>query len=371
MKNNTHPCKTASVVYSVLFIFIIGIITGANAQPSLGTTSFTTGSTVTMVASTPCTGGQSGTSGGYLFTVFSAANCALNNALGSGSDGHINLITTPVVTGIWQEGRIASNNGSEFQLDNFVFSVLTVPFVGKTLTITGYRNGSAVAGATAVSPVISATGLTNSVTVDVSANIFFDNIDEFRLTPSGIDAQGTVNIQSITISAPNSTLPLTFLNMNAFSYGKGVKVEFGTADESNIESYEIQFSNDGMRYQTQKTIPALNRAVNKYEAFIPGYAAKIWVRVVSIELNGGKEMSNIVIVQGETGDGKSISVFPNPAKDILYVNGVNNSEYSIINLQGSILQKGKLMNEQVDIRFLTPGIYLLKAGNQSVRFYKK
>ncbi|MEQ1797959.1 MAG: T9SS type A sorting domain-containing protein [Lacibacter sp.] len=370
MKNCILFFKRVSAVYLSAFIFVIGIVTVSNAQPSLGTTSFTTGSTVTMVASTPCTAGQSGTSAGYLFTVFSGANCALNNVVSAGSDGHINLITSPTITGIWQEGRIASSNGSEFQLDNFVFSVLTVPFIGKTIIVTGYRNGSVVPGATAVSGVISATGVLNTVTVNVTANMFFDNIDEFRLTPSGVDAQGTVNIQSITISSPNITLPLTFLRMNAFSYGKGIKVEFGTADESNIDSYEIQFSNDGNHYQPQKTIPANNGSINNYEAFIPGYAAKIWVRVVSMEITGGKEMSNIVIVQGETGTDKIISVFPNPAKDVLYVDGADNPAYNIISLQGAVLQKGTMLNKQVDIRSLSPGIYLLKAGNQSVRFYK-
>lgn len=370
MKNCTLLLKRVSAFYVFTFIFIAGVVSVTGAQPSLGTTSFTTGSTVTMAVSAPCTAGQSGTSAGYLFTVFSGTNCALNNATGSGSDGHINLISTPLTTGIWQEGRIASGNGSEFQLDDFVFSVLTAPFVGKTLTVTGYLNGSAVPGAVAVSPVISATGLTNTVTVNVTANIFFDNIDEFRLTPSGSDAQGTVSIQSITISAPNTTLPLTFISVNAFPFDKGIKVEFSSADETNIHSYEVQFSSDGMNYQLQQSIPANNGAVNKYQAFIPGYAGKIWVRIVSIEVSGGKEMSNIVIVQGEAVNDEVLSIFPNPAKDIVYVNGAQPPSYSIINLQGTVLQKGTMLNKQVDLRSLTPGIYLLKAGNQVIRFYK-
>jgi len=335
----------------------------------MGTTSFATTTTTTLSASAPCAAGNSGVSSGYRFTVYSGANCAINNtAASSNSDGHINLITTPTVTGIWQQGRIASGDGSQFQLDNFIFSALTTPFLGKTITVTGYKDNVAVPGATAVSATIIATGLANTFTVDVSSNTAFDNIDEIRLVPSGTDAQGTFSIHSITIS-PAVVLPLKFTAIRGTATAAGIKVNFDTEEEINVLNYQVQLSRNGTDFSTHKTLPARNMASNRYETLLPGEAGNVWVRIQSNDIDGKVQFSEIIYLRNTAATGALVA-YPNPAGRILYIDNRENQLFTISSLQGTLLQKGKIVNGQVDLSGLSRGMYILKVNGRSAKIYK-
>lgn len=354
------------LLLSFFFFFLgMGNFLNVQAQPALGTTSFATASTIVLAASAPCTAGQSGTSAGYQFTLFSAVNCALNNATGAGSDGHINLISTPTTTGIWQEGRIASNTGSEFQLDNFVFSVLTTPFVGKTITVTGYRDGVAVPGATAVSSVIAATGLTNTVTVDVSADADFDNIDEFRLTPSGSDAQGTMNIQSITISG--AVLPIDLIAFGCRrTTDKTIVLDWQTASEDNNKGFEVQQSMNAENFTTIAYVEGKGNSttLNNYQLFISNPNAAHY-RLKQIDFDGKFSYSKIIYQEGSNG---KIAIFPNPVKDRIELIGDEENIYQVClsdiignpveNYSGTLLQITDGINASM-LR-LPAGLYVLK-----------
>lgn len=174
-----------------------------------------------------------------------------------------------------------------------------------------------VTGATAVSPVITATGLTNMVNVDVTANAAFYNVDEIRLTPSGTDAQGTLSILSITLAAP-TILPLSFVKVQAAATSAGVDVQFFTAEESNVSMYEIQVSSNGSDYTTQAIVPAKNGAYNSYRTVINGLPGKNFIRIQSTDLDGSKKYSFVVLVGSK--QHSATEVFPNPAKGTVFIN---------------------------------------------------
>lgn len=357
--------------------FVALICTGSSislkAQPAMGTTSFATATTITLSASAPCTAGNSGISNGYRFTAYSGANCAINNtAASANSDGHINLITTPTVTGIWQEGRIASSDGSQFQLDNFIFSALTTPFLGKTITVTGFRDNVAVPGATAVSASINATGLANTFTVNVASNTAFDNIDEIRLVPSGTDAQGTISIHSVTIS-PASILPLKFTSIRGTATTAGIKVNFDTEEEINVLNYQVQLSRNGTDFSSYKTLPARNRTFNQYETLLLGETGNAWIRIQSNDIDGRVQYSEVIYLRNGSGSPATtdaLVTYPNPARHILFVDNRENQLFTISSLQGTVLQKGKIVNGQVNLAGLTRGVYILKINQHSVKIYK-
>lgn len=336
----------------------------------MGTTSFAAATTTTLSANAPCTAGNSGTIAGYRFTVYSGANCSINNTAASGnSDGHINLITTPTVTGIWQQGRIASGDGSQFHLDNFIFSALTTPFLGKTITVTGYKDNVAVPGATAISPVISATGLANTYTVSVVSNTAFYNIDEIRLVPSGSDAQGTISIHSITIAAA-IVLPLQFTAIRGTATTAGIKVNFDTEEEINVLNYQVQLSRNGTDFSTSKTLPARNAASNRYETLLPGEAGNVWVRIRSNDMDGKVQYSQVIYLRNATPYSDALVTYPNPARHTLYIDNRENQLFTISGLQGTLLQKGKIVNGQIDVSGLSKGMYILKVNQHSVKIYK-
>ena len=357
---------------STILCFTVTLLSffALRAQPTMGTTSFGTASTITLAANAACTGGRTAASSGFEFYVRSGGNCALNNTTATGSDGHINMITTPTGTGIWQEGRIGSNDGSEFKLNTLSLSVLTAPFINKTLTFTGYRDGSPVSGASLISPAFTATGFTNVVIVDFTGNSNFINIDQVRMVPSGSDAQGTLSVQAISISPAQTVLPLTFKSVTAVRAGTAIEVLFETVEESMVKDYEVQVSVDASNYVTQKRLIARNGSLQQYQATINNNSATAaWIRIAANDRDGAVKYSRVILVRQQSEE--MLSVYPNPATNSISVPGANNKDYSILNSQGVQVQKGKVLDEKVDISKLAPGLLFIHIGTRSYKILKQ
>jgi len=357
---------------ALFFLIIVGMIasTSIYAQPALGTTSFATASTLSLSTSAPCSGGRSAVNSGYQFTLFSAANCAMSNvAAGGTSDGHITMITTPTVTGIWQEGRIASSDGSEFKLNNFIFAALTTPFLGKTISVTGYRNGLPVAGATATSALINATGVGNTFTLDVSSNNNFENIDEFRLVPSAPgDAQGTLAILSITIAA--APLPIELISFKGKRItDETIVLDWQTASETNNKGFEIQQSTDAKDFVTAAYVEGKGNSsrLSSYELKLSN-SEPVHYRLKQVDFDGKVSYSQIIYLQSVSSE---IKISPNPIKDKIVLTGDAKCDYhlylsdilgnTIVSYSGNLSQLENLLN--ASIAGLSAGIYLLKAEN--------
>lgn len=360
--------KYAAGKYVISLSYLFAFTTGLKAQPFLGTNSFATASTVTLLGNGACTSNRTATHLGFQFTLRSGVNCAMTHTTGGGSDGHINFITSPAVTGIWQEARFGSSDGSEFRLNSFQFAVLTASFVGKTITVTGYRNGSMVTGATAVSAAATATGITNTVDVNVTANTAFYYVDEIRLVPSGSDAQGTLSILSITLS-PMINLPLSFLKVQAAATSAGVDVQFFTAEESDVKNYEIQVSSNGSDYTTQATVSAKNGMYNSYRSIINGLPGKNYIRIQSTDLDGSKNYSFVVLVGSM--QNPVVNVFPNPTTGTVFITGAYNLPFVLFDLQGRIIRSGRVTSGTLDVGDLHAGMYLIQINGKTFKISKE
>ncbi|MBK9982663.1 MAG: T9SS type A sorting domain-containing protein [Saprospiraceae bacterium] len=59
-------------------------------------------------------------------------------------------------------------------------------------------------------------------------------------------------------------------------------------------------------------------------------------------------------------------VYPNPARDLLYVDSPIDTSGEILNLQGQIIQRVYLKNNSpIDVSGLGPGVYLLRISGSS------
>lgn len=169
-----------------LLMLIIGVLSSNHliAQPTIGTSDFNSNvGSVGFNQPTPF----STTIEGWTLTVRGATTAGLSNFVGV-----VNMTSTSTITSF----DFASSDGSEFQLDNWVVRFNDGSMSGLTYTVTGFRDGGAVSGAT-----FNATVATGSlIPIDVSSDVDFDNIDEFRLTFSG-SPSGGISLDAITISA--------------------------------------------------------------------------------------------------------------------------------------------------------------------------
>ncbi len=74
-------------------------------------------------------------------------------------------------------------------------------------------------------------------------------------------------------------------------------------------------------------------------------------------------------VEGETITQTDLSIFPNPASSILFVQGAEeeNSKYEMIDLLGRIVQSGFIEGQTIPIAGLQEGMYLVRCGDRTAR----
>lgn len=65
-----------------------------------------------------------------------------------------------------------------------------------------------------------------------------------------------------------------------------------------------------------------------------------------------------------------IKLYPNPAKDILYISNTTNEDYRIFDMGGKLINSGKLERGSVNVSGLIKGAYMIQIGETSRRFIK-
>lgn len=337
---------------------LLGPLLYIQAQPSYGTSTFSTNvGIISAVAPSPATGSIDG----WIFTFYSAENVSIINI-----NGNINLAATPNPGGIWQRVEIKSENGLKFKLNDLNFRVITAGLVGKTFQLTGYRNGALVEGATANSPAINAVQTT--VNIDVTNNSAFGNIDEFRLTQTGVAGQGNLAIEDITIS--QSVLPVKWTQpLSVVKYGTDrIRLSWSVAEQIGNERFVIERSSDGAQFQALENIAITN--ANDY-AFVDNSPLNgiNYYRIKQIDADGSFYLSNTRrIVLNKSG---AYKVYPNPVVNHLHIENIEvGKKVNIADVGGKIVFNGKSSSDKmmIDLSGLESGVYFLRVeGEEGVR----
>ncbi|MFT3932621.1 MAG: sialate O-acetylesterase [Chitinophagaceae bacterium] len=111
----------------------------------------------------------------------------------------------------------------------------------------------------------------------------------------------------------SSLLPLRLVAFNAgFQNNTDVLLSWTTADESGIDSYKIQVSQDGSSFNTIGTITATNGSGNQSYSFVDKNAGtKNYYRLQIVEKAGSANYSSLKLVTKQVGK-LSLLVSPNP-----------------------------------------------------------
>lgn len=126
----------------------------------------------------------------------------------------------------------------------------------------------------------------------------------------------------------NGTLPISFLAINAAQQNTGIEVSWNTANETNMNSYEIEESADGSVFTKSTAVLAKNTVSNSYSWYDANVAnGNNFYRIKAIEKSGSSKYSNIVNVK-IGGKSAEFVVYPNPVKG------------GIVNLQMNNIEKG-------------------------------
>ncbi|MEO6637000.1 MAG: T9SS type A sorting domain-containing protein, partial [Ginsengibacter sp.] len=186
---------------------------------------------------------------------------------------------------------------------------------------------------------------------------------------------GTISLSFQPCKLTNGTLPLSWLGVQAKWINESeAKVSWQVAQQKNIKNYAVQYSSDGNDFLNVCLV--ISSAITSYNCVLPANKnTKNYYRVMQTDIDGKTTYSKIVLLQASAKP--SLSVYPNPAKDKLYIQGINNfSEATVSDATGKIMKHTFLNsgNYYLDVSRLSRGVYFVKlaSGNniQTVKFNK-
>ena len=229
----------------------------------------------------------------------------------------------------------------------------------------------------------------NNLIVDypsISNNISNNSMNDFTPSNTGVyyigfhaysDAnQGYLFADDIVLSE-TSTTPVKLLSFTGTAEGTTNVLQWQTATEANNSGFALQRSADGLHFSPMAFIKT--KAINGNSSLPLSYGytdnnpfvAITYYRLQQTDKDGKYSYSNIVAIKGTHNNELVISnVFPNPAKDRLYVSIITPTTQNITILltdltgkivlqQNATLQKGD-NTQTINIAPLSSGVYMLK-----------
>ena len=227
------------------------------------------------------------------------------------------------------------------------------------------------------------TSLSNNVTIGVSS------------VNGDVDARNTNNADSFSYE---------FLAAQNFA-SSTVKLELQLDDYGSETSWEIVNSEGIVLYSGDSYEDIENPAVKKFTFNLPNnscYTFKIYdtygdgfccdygngyyklttdsgvVMVNQNTFNKDKEIYPFILGTLSTQENNKLglNIFPNPVNDVLNITKVsNNAAFTIYNVAGQFISKGKVTNNKVNVSSLAKGVYFIevseKGATSKMKFIKK
>lgn len=193
------------------------------------------------------------------------------------------------------------------------------------------------------------------------------------------DNDGTNNTASLQYGfSANIPVPVTITKFTAVNKNCSLNVNWSTAQELNVDRYEVEISKDGINFIKAATVSAVNNTdygslINLTDAM---KAPVLYVRLKSIDLDGSFKYSSVVLVSGTCGT-KLMPViygYPNPlSRGSSFINigardGLFNGNYDLVlsDLSGKVYtQKTVSLANALSFRLdvpqaLAPGKYFVR-----------
>jgi hypothetical protein len=234
---------------------------------------------------------------------------------------------------------------------------------------------------TSAGPTITGSGTTTATARGTQGNTTDDFVD-VSIT-SGITSVSITYVnnpnnpsagnRSFSIGNMNwsGVLPVKWVSFtgNKLSNG-GIQLKWITEDEINGDKYIIERSKDGQNFQpiAEQVIRNSSGATTySYTDPFPGGGNTLY-RIRQQDIDGRYSYSGIVLIR-EKNDLATLFVYPNPAKELLYIalpGNVQVRQVKITDATGrTIISGGAITAGRLSINTLQPGLYTLQVENTS------
>lgn len=167
--------------------------------------------------------------------------------------------------------------------------------------------------------------------------------------------------------AATSPLPLKFINYSIILRNeKSVENIWTTVNEINVSHFNIQRSINSKDFYTLQKVVANNKIYNEYSYLdIQPILGDNYYRIESVDKDGNVNYSEIKLITLNP-HFKTVSIYPNPAKDYIYLSSQQNiKELTLINQLGQIVQHRMPNTKEITINIsrFPKGIYVIQYTN--------
>lgn len=177
-------------------------------------------------------------------------------------------------------------------------------------------------------------------------------------------------------SAGNTVLPVSLTHLTAHPMPKTTMVKWTTAQESGNDFFAVERSLDGRAFTEIGRVRGAGNsaAATSYEFTDEApVAGTTYYRLRQVDFSGAQAVFGPVPVV-RTGEG--ISAFPNPASDFIAVRGAAaGAQLTILDLNGRVISQSANTGNDVDVRNLRPGTYLVRISDantvETLRFVRQ
>ena len=147
-------------------------------------------------------------------------------------------------------------------------------------------------------------------------------------------------------------------------------MDWTAESQSHFKNYEVQYSNDGIKFQTIATIAGALKGSNQKYSYQHNNPRQgnIFYRLKMMDKNGKFEYSKIIALKLNC-NRSSLMVYPNPVTDILNINITNLQNdvtvASLFDTNGKLIYSGEMVSgtNMIDMTKFAKGVYLLKLKN--------
>ncbi len=200
----------------------------------------------------------------------------------------------------------------------------------------------------------------SSLNNGTGASIWMNLSNTQRYSFTKIDP--TIAPMNLCAPKPYGVVPIRLLNFNCTAVGNNTNLSWVAAEEINADQYIVEYSRDGIHFQSISVIMAKGSSSN-YQYVHQQVSDKAFYRLKMIDRDGSFSFSDIWVLKFEKKAG--ITIAPNPANETLALFHKNNTvvrSVQVLSMDGqAVMNVSNYHNGQViNISQLANGCYLLK-----------
>jgi uncharacterized delta-60 repeat protein len=189
------------------------------------------------------------------------------------------------------------------------------------------------------------------------------------------NALGTARLLTSSV-----TLPVHLITFTASKLSRSIDLNWQSANEKNVQSFEIQRSTDGIHFIKIGSVAAAGNSnyVRNYSFEDQQPVALNFYRLRIINTDNSVEYSKLVIMKFE--NNTSLQAFPNPVRNSLNLQITQPKGtigLQLFDISGRLIREyqlqsnGSTISTSVNISNLVKGVYLIKANDQVIKIIKE